>query len=310
MKKLSMLLFISILSLVLSACGEKTTNDELGNYLTGEINIYTRDAVSGTREAFESIVGFKSNELAASAIETTGNGDMATKVGNDQYAIGYASLSTDFEANNIRTLKFEGVEATEENVINGTYTLQRPFSYTTREADDFGNDDVKNMTAAFIAFMGTKDGIAVLNSKHVIIDGSTAPTWNSIKEQYPIVNNATDITVRMGGSTSVEASVESVAEAFKATAPAFAYTMNQTGSGDGFKRTLGVNKDNMPVEIGFASRTFNTEEDITSAFKSGIIGKDAIAVVVEKENPLTTITKAQLKNIFIGQIKNWEDLSK
>lgn len=302
MKKYFINILIIMLAILLTGCGKD-------NQFAGEINVYTRDAASGTREAFQSIVGFESSELTEKAIETSGNGDQATKVGNDKFGIGYVSLSTDMAANNIKALLFNGIEATNFNVLNDTYQLKRPFNYVTRAENDFASDDVKNMTAAFIAYLGTKDGTQVLKANHVIVDDTNAPTWNSIKDEYPVITDAiTPVVVRMGGSTSVKKSIEAAADAFKAVASKFDYTTNQTGSSDGYKRVLGENKDSNPVEIGFTSRTLKSSEDVTNSYKTGTYGIDAVALVVEKNNLLNDISLEDLKRIYVGEITKWEEL--
>ena len=73
--------------------------------LAGDINVYSRDATSGTREAFESVIGFK-DELLDNVVEVASNGDMATSVGSDEFAIGYVSLTTDFAANNLKPVNY------------------------------------------------------------------------------------------------------------------------------------------------------------------------------------------------------------
>lgn len=39
-----------------------------------------------------------------------------------------------------------------------------------------------------------------------------------------------------------------------------------------------------------------------------LIGKDAIAVIVNKDNPVKTLSMAQLKGIFTGQVVNWKEV--
>lgn len=85
---------------------------------------------------FERVVGFK-DQLTANANEVSSNGDMATKVGEDVQGIGYVSLATDFEANNLHPANYEGVEPSIETVIDGSYLLSCPFCYTTRMAGDY-----------------------------------------------------------------------------------------------------------------------------------------------------------------------------
>jgi phosphate transport system substrate-binding protein len=105
-----------VMGLVLTGCAaqEEEVVVEEATELTGTINVYTRDASSGTREAFEGFIGIDEN-LSASAIEVSGNGDMAAKVGADAYGIGYVSLTTDFEANNVKALQYNGVDASIDN---------------------------------------------------------------------------------------------------------------------------------------------------------------------------------------------------
>ena len=69
-----------------------------------------RDRSSGTREAFEKGIGFE-KELTKDATEVKSNDDMAAKVGQSMNGIGYTSLSTDFEKNNVKALQYEGVDA-------------------------------------------------------------------------------------------------------------------------------------------------------------------------------------------------------
>ena len=139
MKLFRLLTIGLILSLGLVGCAANEPAVE-ENKVTGTINVYTRDASSGTRGAFEEFIKLE-DKLTVSAIEVTGNGDMAVKVGEDLNGIGYVSLTTDFAANGITPLSYKGVEATEENVINKSYELARPFEFVTRASGDFVSED-------------------------------------------------------------------------------------------------------------------------------------------------------------------------
>ncbi len=90
----------------------------------------------------------------------------------------------------------------------------------------------------------------------------------------------------------------------------FKFVMNQTGSGDAVKRVLGGEKDGPnAADIGFASREFKDEDgDITSAMESGQYCIDAVVAVVQKDNPTSNMTQAQLQSIFKGETTNWEDV--
>ena len=114
-------LFVFVLTaLLVAGCSTAPKTDPVeGGTATpsaaAAINVYTRDATSGTREAFEKAGDF-AEQLTSSAIEVSSNGDMATKVGADENGIGYVSLSTDFAANGVKPLNFEGVAPSEATV--------------------------------------------------------------------------------------------------------------------------------------------------------------------------------------------------
>lgn len=305
MKKILSLLVVMVLALSLVACqGAKTSDDPSASTSTAStINVYTRDSSSGTREAFEGAIGLGDGELTNAASEVSSNGDMATRVGQDVNGIGYASLTTDFEANNVKPLSFEGVEATNETVLDGSYKMQRPFKYMTRASGDFESDDKEQLVAAFIAFMTESvEGLTVVEENGGIVDMTNARPWSEIAQEYPVLNNDNSaITIRTGGSTSVEKVVSGCLEAFQPLAGNVDYAMAQTGSGDAQPRTLGSEKDGAnAIDIGFTSREFNDDEDVSAAMESGEICKDAVVVIVEASNAMTDITKQEAYDIFSG----------
>jgi phosphate transport system substrate-binding protein len=59
--------------------------------------------------------------------------------------------------------------------------------------------------------------------------------------------------------------------------------------------------------VGGASRKLNQDEINKGAIATAI-GYDAISVIVNKANPINSLTKEQLKGIFTGKIKNWKEV--
>ena len=312
MKKLLSLLVVGLLSVSLVACQSPATEEDGGSTTaSSEIHVYTRDASSGTREAFEDAIGLKEGELTDAASETSSNGDMATKVGEDAAGIGYVSLSTDFEANNVKPLKFEGVEASNETVLDGTYGMQRPFNFVTRASGDYESDDKEQLVAAFIAYITeSEEGKAVIESEGGIVDYTDARPWAEIAQDYPgLEQDNSGITIRTGGSTSVEKAINAALTAFQPLAGNVQFAMNQSGSGDGYKRVLGEENDGAnAADIGFASRPFEAEEDVSTAMASGSFCQDAVVVIVEANNALEDLTAAQIKDIYSGAITDFSSL--
>lgn len=307
MKKITALLTIC---LALVGC-TPNSNQEESNGVTGQINVYTRDASSGTREAYEKASDFE-DLLLNTAIEASSNGDMATKVGADKNGIGYVSLTTDFAANGVIPIQFEGVTPSEAAALDGTYKLQRPFDFVTRAAGDFGDDAKEQLVAAFLDYLqNSEEGMLVVEKAGGVVDKTQAKPWAELAVDHPIIEQDNSaITITTAGSTSVEKTLKAALESFVPMAGNFQFTMNQTGSGDGYKRVLGSEKDGAnKADIGFASRAFNSDEDVTTAMLSGTYCLDAVVTIVNAENTeITNLSANQIKAIFTGEVSNWEEV--
>lgn len=104
--------------------GEITNWSEVGGP-DAEIVVFNRDEASGTYETFEKGVMKKADlEFMAAASVTTGNGDMAAKVGATPNAIGYVGLGFIHERG-VKALTLEGVQAAVEHVYNKSYPVWR-----------------------------------------------------------------------------------------------------------------------------------------------------------------------------------------
>lgn len=302
MKKMLRLLIVTML---LVACNYGQLDTE------NQIKVYTRDSSSGTRQAFESIIGL--NSILSESAETSGNGDMAAQVGDNLNAIGYVSLTTDFNANNLKPLLYEGVKASVSSVIAGDYKLSRSFAFVTRAQGDFQSDKHEELVRALLDYMqNSQEGREFILAAGGIVDVKSGESWDKLKIKHPIVNqDNSDLTIKTGGSTSVNKTLSKVIASFIPMAGNFKYEPNHTGSADGYKRTLGSEKDgaNM-IDIGFASRDFTINEDLSTAMLKGIYTKDAIVVVVNKNNiKVNDLNASELKKVFSGFITKWDQIN-
>lgn len=87
-----------------------------------------REAGSGTRGAFEEIVGVA--DACVYNAEYSSTGDVIGQVASNPNAIGYASLSA--VSNTVKAVKVNAVECTETTVQDGSYEIQRPFLIVTK----------------------------------------------------------------------------------------------------------------------------------------------------------------------------------
>ncbi len=107
--------------------GEIKNWNEIGGSDT-PIVVIGREAASGTRGAFEEILGIE--EACVYSQEINSTGAVMAKTASTPGAIGYVSL--DVIDDTVNTVKIDGVEATAENIKAGTYALQRPFVMATK----------------------------------------------------------------------------------------------------------------------------------------------------------------------------------
>ena len=114
--------------------GEITNWADVGGE-DGEIVLIGREAGSGTRDGFESITG--TEDACQYRQELTSTGDVITTVSQNPNAIGYASLAA--VGDTVKALAVDGVEPTEETVMDGSYTVQRPFVLVTREGEELSD---------------------------------------------------------------------------------------------------------------------------------------------------------------------------
>ena len=109
--------------------GEITNWSEVGGD-DGEIVLIGREAGSGTRDGFESIVDVK--DSCKYAQELTATGAVISAVEANPLAIGYASLSA--VSDTVKMVTVGGVECSEETVKDGSYEVQRPFVFVTNKS--------------------------------------------------------------------------------------------------------------------------------------------------------------------------------
>ena len=140
--------------------GEITNWKDLGGK-DEQIVVIGREAGSGTRDAFEELNDVKDACKYAQELDSTGA--VLAKVAATPGAIGYVSL--DVVDDTVKALQLNSVEATEDNILAGTYVLQRPFVMATMGEISEQNELVQ----AFFDFIHSEEGQSVIKSVGLII---------------------------------------------------------------------------------------------------------------------------------------------
>lgn len=125
---------------------------------------------------------------------------------------------------------------------------------------------------------------------------STMPEPGASKEGAKLSGS-----IQIAGSTSVQPLSEELAQVFMAKNPGV--TINVAGGGSGAGITAAQSG---MADIGTSSRELKNEEK--GSVVEHRIALDGIAVVVHPDNPVTELTVDQIKDIFTGEIANWQDV--
>lgn len=132
-----------------------------------EILVVAREASSGTKTAFEELMGLqeKQGDRAVStvrkdALVADGNGPVKANVSTKENAIGYLSLG--FTDDTVKRISVDGVECSVENIKNKTYKISRPFLMLTR-------GEVSPETQAFLDFVKSDAGQEIVGKTYITV---------------------------------------------------------------------------------------------------------------------------------------------
>ena len=114
------------------------------------IVVISREEGSGTRDGFQDILGFESEELTKDATICDGSGNVKSTVEGNENAIAYISFG--YLGDTLNDLKIDGVEANDDNVVAGKYPISRPFLVVNKKGA------ISDEAKAFVDFIMSEDG--------------------------------------------------------------------------------------------------------------------------------------------------------
>ena len=251
----------------------------------GDITVVSREDGSGTRGAFVELMGVEADDVdntTQAANITNSTAVMMTTVAGDENAIGYISLGSLDDT--VTAVKVDGVEATAENIENGTYPVVRPFNIATKE-------DLSDAAADFVSYIMSDEGQAIIEENGYIPVESTGA--------YEATDASGDVTV--AGSSSVTPVMEKLAEGYAEVNSNVSIAVQQSDSTTGMQSAI----DGL-CDIGMASREVKDSE-IEAGLTPTVIAQDGIAVIVNNESGVEALSSETIRQIYVGEITTWED---
>lgn len=279
---LSVMAAAMISASMLASCGSSDST----------IAVISREDGSGTRGAFIELTGVeekdadgnKTDKTTVDAMIAKSTDVVLTQVAGDENSIGYVSLGSINDT--VKAVKVEGVEPTVENVENSSYTIVRPFNIVVKEGS------LSEAAQDFENYILSKDGQDIIAGDYIQIDKSAAA----------FTSNGAEGKVVVSGSSSVGPVMEKLAEAYQKVNTKVKIEVQVSDSSSGVKNTIDGTCD-----IGMASRELKDTE--TSQGVTGVvIAKDAIAIIVNKDNSIDGLTMDQIKSIYTGETTSWDDV--
>lgn len=272
-----------------TASGTSSSADTSSFDKTKQATVITRENGSGTRDAFIDLTGLlvkdedgnKTDNTAATASTLNNTQAVISGVAGNEYAIGYISLGSLNDT--VKAFKVEGVEATAENVKNGTYKISRPFNIATNgEGDDLTKD--------FISYILSKEGQEIISTEGYVSVVDDAAAYSGSKPSGKIV---------IAGSSSVSPVMEKLVEAYKQVNTNAEIELQTNDSSAGIQAAI-----NGTCQIAMSSRDLKDEEK--ESLTAQQIALDGIAVIGNTANPIDDLTLEQIKSLYDGSVTTWE----
>lgn len=282
------LLVILFFSVLLLGCDSKKEFSKDNN-----ITVLSREEGSGTRCAFIELFGIEKKNSSGEKIDyttdeamvTNSTSVMMTSIASDMYGIGYVSLG--FLNDSVKGLKIDGVFPSVENIKLGEYKIVRPFNIVTT------NKELSESAKDFINFILSNQGQSVISENGFIsISDSSNYDVKKIKFEKVVVS----------GSSSVSPVMEKIKELYQVYQPNSLVEIQQTDSTTGITSVL-----NEICDIGMSSRNLKSSEISNGALQT-LIAQDGIAVVINKSNPLDSVSTKQVCDVFTGNTLKWNEL--
>ena len=305
MKKIAAaVMMVSMVAVTAVGCGSSNGTDTKGADAnqsdatsdwdeTSDVTIVSREDGSGTRGAFIELFGIEEKQDDGTKVDMTTTDAqitnntyvMLTTVADNEYAIGYVSLGSLNDS--VKALKIDGAEATAENIENGSYKVSRPFNIAVKK--DLNNKVAKDFMSFIMSTEGQK---VVADEKYIAV--ADVKDYAGTKPSGSCV---------VGGSSSVSPLMEKLIEAYKAVNPNASIELQTSDSTTGMTSTIEGSYD-----IGMASRELKEEE--AAELEPTVIATDGIAVVVNNANPLDELSADQVKDIYVGNVSTWDEITK
>lgn len=278
-KKWLVLLAALSASLVISGCGGKQ-GPKVDLSGMGEIHAVAREEGSGTKNEFDNLTGI-SDEVTKNHAKSTE--EAMKQVASDKNAIAYAAYNAvKMKPKGIKVVAVDMIEPSDDTIGNGKYPLTRTYYLCW-------NGDRTPAEQDFIKYIHTAGQGFV---PHYAVPISAPATFLSDKPTGHI---------KIAGSTSMADLVKDLAGKYMEKNPAVTIDFDVTDSTKGITAAIKNQAD-----LAMSSRHLKDYE--AELLQTEPVARDGIAIIVNVDNPVQSLSKDQIQGIFSGKWKEWKEI--
>lgn len=273
-----LILSVSLCAVIaLSACSSESSLPDLSGM--GKITVISREEGSGTRDEFENIIGTGAKGTDNIALSTA---EVSEIISDDINAVGYTAYNTAELNENVKAVDINGIAVTEENISSGKYPLCRNYYLAY-------SGELSAAETDFLAY--------VMSAGQAVADDECV----AVKKSSSFLSDKSLGNIKICGSTSMASLIEKMAEDYRSYNPNVVIEITATDSSDGLNSAI-----RGECNIAMSSRELADYENELLTKKA--VARDGIAVIVNSENPVSNLSKEQIKQIYDNNTGKWSDL--
>lgn len=264
-----------------------------------KITLVGRQNNSGTYDYFREEVLGKDGQFRQGISAQSGSKDVVELVSKTPTAIGYSGHG--YSNEHVKVLKVskktggEAIDATMENARAGKYPLARKLFI-------FTNGEPSPTAKHYLTWIQSAEGQKIVEAEGYVPNVQIGPDAQGSPPAGSISSEGSDTMIQLAGKW---------AEVYMKKHPQVKITVQGGGSGKGIASLIGGT-----VELCNSSRDLKAEEREKAKAKSGkdvletVVGLDALAIYVHKNNTLDAISIEQLAQIYgkTGTTTTWSQL--
>ena len=281
LKKACGIVVAAVLVTGIMGCGKGTSLPDMSSM--GTINAIAREDGSGTKNEFYRLIGLADGTQSGGVDNIAkSTDDMCNMISGDKNSIGYVAYDSIMDKSDIKVLSVDWKKPDNDTIRFNQYPLIRNY---------------------YIAYQGEPEGLMQDFIRYIMSAGQeiVGKSCVAVNDSAVFLSDKSSGKITIGGSSSVAPIMKELIDDYKKYNPDAEIELVVSDSSDGHDRTI-----NGELDMAISSRELKDYENTLLNKKA--IGKDAIAVIVNADNPADNLTKAQLKKIYGGKADTWQGL--